>query len=119
MGEAMTDKQFQKLSNQQRADVLGLRSHDDGRGEFRVGETVWYKPRGSRKWRQGKVTYSTVNWSRGPRAYSTAFVRVDWNLASIVLREPPKGMCEHGYEPALFARQPHPCPRCRRLVNAT
>lgn len=110
----MDDKEFQRLSNKDKANFLGLSEYDDGKTEWRVGEQVWFKPLRSRKWRQGRVTMSQRRQSRGASGYHYDFMRVDWEHTRNISRTPPPGMCEHGYEPPLFKGRPHPCSRCRR-----
>ena len=104
-----------QLSNQERAVLFNITPHDDGKTPWRVGAKVWYRPKRSRKWRQGTVTYSMSRPSRGPSSYRIEFVRIDWNLAAEVSADAPENMCPHGYVPLwTLGNPPHPCPRCRR-----
>ena len=111
----MDDGEFQGLSNKDKAKVLGLKECDDGTTEWRIGDQVWFRPRRSRKWRQGRVTFSISRPARPPHCYRIPFVRVDWKLVGDINRTSPDQMCEHGYVPRFtLGNCPHPCPRCRR-----
>ena len=111
----MNSAEFQRLSPAKKAEAMGLSPCDDGKGEFRVGQAVWFQPGRSRKWRRGTVTYSKQGRLCGIRKWRRApdFVRVDWVIASAVRAEKPEGMCEHGYVQQ-WSSMPHPCPRCLR-----